>query len=120
MDDVLIPDSGGQEESTSALAALEKIDSNADKLGIAMVKINDLELVSEYGLSELPSLVYYRHSAPLVFDGELSQEEAVLQWLVQNRATGEESEDVIEEVDRATLDTMITSVQNLAVLFCTR
>ena len=33
-----------------------------------MVKINDLELVDEYGLTELPSLVYYRHSAPILFE----------------------------------------------------
>ena len=100
-----------------ALEQLEKIDQNADKLGIAFVKINDLELVDEYGLNGIPSLVYYRHSAPILYEGDLEKEDEVLQWLVQNRATGEE-EDVIEDVDAKTLGTMITSVENLAVLFC--
>ena len=50
--------------------------------------------------------------------GDLNNEEAVLQWLVKNRSTGEESEDVIEAVSAASLETMIESVDNLAVLFC--
>ena len=134
-----------QPESTAAIAELEKIDRKADKLGISFVKIADLELVDEYGLTGLPSLVYYRHQAPIVFEGErerkreterereigdcvtnsalsrtgdLNNEEAVLQWLVKNRSTGEESEDVIEAVSAASLETMIESVDNLAVLFC--
>ena len=59
-----------QQESATALAELENIDTQADKVGIAFVKINDLELVSEFGLSDLPSLVYYRHTTPIVYDGE--------------------------------------------------
>ena len=59
-----------QEESTAALAELENIDSQADKVGIAFVKINDLELVSEFGLGNLPKLVYYRHTTPIVYDGK--------------------------------------------------
>ena len=53
-----------------AIAELEKIDRKADKLGISFVKIADLELVDEYGLTGIPSLVYYRHQAPIVFEGE--------------------------------------------------
>ena len=50
--------------------------------------------------------------------GDLKNEEDVLQWLVKNRSTGEESEDVIEAVSASSLETMIESVENLAVLFC--
>ena len=49
---------------------MENIDSQADKVGIAFVKINDLELVSEFGLGNLPKLVYYRHTTPIVYDGK--------------------------------------------------
>ena len=59
-----------QQESATALAELENIDTQADKVGIAFVKINDLELVSEFGLGNLPSLIYYRHTTPIVYDGE--------------------------------------------------
>ena len=50
--------------------------------------------------------------------GDLKNEEEVLQWLVKNRSTGEESEDVIEAVSASSLETMVESVENLAVLFC--
>ena len=53
------------------MAELENIDGQADKVGIAMVKINDLELVAEFGLGKLPQLVYYRHTTPIVYDGML-------------------------------------------------
>ncbi len=60
-----------QDHSKEVLLRLEKIDDNADKLGIAFVKINDLELVDEYGLTGLPSLVYYRHAAPIIYEGKM-------------------------------------------------
>ena len=44
-------------------------------------------------------------------------EAAVLEWLIQNRSTGDE-DDVIEDVDAKSLDTMIQSIEHLAVLFC--
>ena len=44
-------------------------------------------------------------------------EAAVLEWLIQNRSTGDE-DDVIEDVDLKSLDTMIQSIEHLAVLFC--
>jgi hypothetical protein len=49
--------------------------------------------------------------------GELTREEDVLEWLVQNKSTGDE-EDVIEDVTAKALDTLIDSVDNLVVLFC--
>ena len=49
--------------------------------------------------------------------GDLMDEAAVLEWLIQNRSTGDE-EDVIEDVDIKSLDTMIQSIEHLAVLFC--
>ncbi len=41
----------------------------------------------------------------------------MLEWLVQNKSTGDE-EDVIEEVTAKTLETLISSVDYLVVLFC--
>ncbi|CAG0892261.1 unnamed protein product [Darwinula stevensoni] len=99
-----------------ALKELENIDDEADQLGIAFVKINDESLAEEYNLGKLPTLVYYRHGIPIIYDGDLMEEEAVLEWLVTHKSTGEE-DDVIEEVTAKTLDTLIHSVTNLAVLF---
>lgn len=106
----------GDEESSRVLGGLEKVDDYCDKLNIELVKINDLELVTEYNLADLPALVYYRHTIPILFEGDLEAEDDILEWLVQNRRSGDE-EDVIEEVDTKTLEAMVTAVENIAVLF---
>lgn len=49
--------------------------------------------------------------------GELTKEEDVLEWLVQNKSTGDE-EDLIEEVTLKTLNTLIGNIDELVVLFC--
>ena len=59
---------------------MENIDSQADKVGIAFVKINDLELVSEFGLGNLPKLVYYRHTTPIVYDGKKTKQKNIFSW----------------------------------------
>ena len=52
-----------------------------------------------------------------VLSGDLKAEDDILEWLVQNRNSGDE-EDVIEEVEFNTLEAMVTAVENIAVLFC--
>lgn len=49
---------------------MEEIDDDADQKGIGFVKISDQYLAFEYGLEELPALVYYRKKIPIVYDGE--------------------------------------------------
>ncbi|CAH1962777.1 unnamed protein product [Acanthoscelides obtectus] len=101
---------------SKVLLELENIDDEADQLGIGFVKINDEELAEEYNLGSLPALVYYRHQTPIIYEGDLSREEDVLEWLVQHKSTGDE-DDIIEDVTLKTLSTLISSVDNLAVLF---
>lgn len=55
--------------------------------------------------------------SPWSYAGELSKEEDVLEWLVENKSTGDE-EDVIEDVTAKTLSTLIGNIDNLVVLFC--
>ncbi|XP_062543080.1 uncharacterized protein LOC134210806 isoform X7 [Armigeres subalbatus] len=99
-----------------ALQELENIDDEADELDIGFVKIHDEALAEEYNLGPLPKLVYYRHQTPIVYEHELQREEDVLEWLVENKATGDE-DDVIEEVNAKTLKTLIANIDNLVVLF---
>ncbi|CAB4068818.1 unnamed protein product [Lepeophtheirus salmonis] len=105
-----------QEQSSKVMDSLEMIDEKADKLGVAFVKINDLELVEEYQLGDLPSLVYYRNSVPIVYEGSLTSGEKVLEWIIQNRSTGDEG-DVIEDVNIESLETLVSSLDYIAVLF---
>ncbi|XP_975074.1 uncharacterized protein hlk isoform X6 [Tribolium castaneum] len=101
---------------SKVLLELENIDDEADQLGIGFVKINDENLAEEYNLGPLPALVYYRHQIPIIYEGELTKEEDVLEWLVQHKSTGDE-DDIIEDVTLKTLSTLISSVDHLAVLF---
>lgn len=107
-----------QEESATALAELENIDTQADKVGIAFVKINDLELVSEFGLGNLPVLVYYRHTTPIVYDGDITDEGRVLDWLISNRNVGDDGGERLEEVTATALESMVSSKDGIVVLFC--
>ncbi|XP_055320484.1 uncharacterized protein LOC129577457 isoform X19 [Sitodiplosis mosellana] len=101
---------------TKALQELENIDDEADQLDIGFVKIHDEALADEYNLGALPALVYYRHQIPILYEGELSKEEDVLEWLIENKSTGDD-EEVIEDVTAKTLSTLIGNVDNLVVLF---
>ena len=51
------------------LQELENVDGKADNVGIAFVKINDLELVDEYNLASIPAIVYFRHTTPILYQG---------------------------------------------------
>ena len=49
--------------------------------------------------------------------GALTDEDDILEWLIQNRNSGDE-EDIIEEVEFKSLEAMVSAVENIAVLFC--
>ena len=61
----------GNKKSNEVINGLSKVDEFCGKLDIGIVKINDLELVTEYNLGELPALVYYRHSIPILYEGKI-------------------------------------------------
>lgn len=73
----------------------------------------DFEVAREYGVSDFPSLVYFEKGIPNVFEGDLMEEEEVLQWLITQR-----TEDRIELVTRIMLESMVEETQYLAVYFC--
>jgi len=79
-------DKPGHSRSERALRDLETIDDEADELGIAFVKISDDELAAEYNL-DVPSLVYFRHQVPIVHAGDLTKEDEVLRWLVDQKVS---------------------------------
>ena len=52
-----------------ALQNLEDIDDDADAVGVRMVKTDDTAFSEFIGLSQFPSIVYYEHSNPHIYDG---------------------------------------------------
>ena len=53
----------------------------------------------------------------LAFSGDITDEGKVLDWLISNRATGDEAER-LEEVTLSALEGMTSSKDGIAVLFC--
>ena len=66
---------------------------------------------------ERPSLRHDFSFSRAIFTDELSREEDVLEWLIENKSTGDD-EDVIEEVSGKNLGTLIQNIDNLVVVFC--
>ncbi|XP_046406800.1 uncharacterized protein LOC124171637 isoform X5 [Ischnura elegans] len=100
------------EESQQVLGELEKIDDDCDKRGIQFVKIDDKSTAEEYGIDEIPALVYFEKEIPNVYDGDLENEDEILEWLVEQLET-DEIEDVTDEM----LDKLIKEGKTLVVLF---
>ena len=53
-----------------ALQNLEDIDDDADAVGVRMIKTDDSEFAHEIGITEFPSIVYYEHGNPHIYDGK--------------------------------------------------
>ncbi|XP_013108159.1 uncharacterized protein LOC106087600 isoform X7 [Stomoxys calcitrans] len=105
-------DSDGCEQCTKVLEELENIDDDCDKHGITFVKTKDFSVADGYGVHDYPALVYFEGGIPNVFEGELGEEEEVLQWLITQK-----TEDRIELITRQMLETMVEETQYLAVYF---
>ncbi|XP_014468407.1 PREDICTED: uncharacterized protein LOC106741192 isoform X5 [Dinoponera quadriceps] len=102
-------------ECHEIMEALEKIDGEADLFGIDFVKIDSPEAAEKYGILNVPSLVYFRKKTPLLYDGDLTQEDKILQWLTSQDVF--EIKNEIEEVNRKMLDKLLDENEFLAVFF---
>lgn len=80
---------------------------------MTFVKIDNAEEAKEYGIEKMPTLLYFEKGIPMVYDGNLEDEEKVLKWLEQQQKS-DEIEDVTDEM----LDIVIDKMPHVAVLFC--
>ena len=53
------------------LESMETIDDDCDTRGVHFVKIADPAAAYHYGISTLPTLVYFKNSVPNLFDGKI-------------------------------------------------
>lgn len=97
----------------TVLGELEKIDDDCDKHGIQFVKIEDPDAAKEFGIDQIPALVYFEKEIPNLYDGDLENEDEILEWLV-SQLESDEIEDVTDEM----LDKLIKDGKTIAVLFC--
>ena len=94
---------------------MELIDEDAKKNNIEFVKINDKRFGKSFGLKKFPALTFFRGREVVIFDGDLKDEEAVLDFLTDedNMAIP----DKIEEVDADQLIEIVESDPFVTVIF---
>lgn len=92
------------------------IDDECDVYGIHMVKIQDPPLAKRYSIKTFPALVYFRNGNPLLFEGDMQNEQSVLEWLVDD--DNRELADEIEEVNDRMLERLLDESPLLVVFFC--
>lgn len=63
----------------------------------------------------MPALAFYRHKFRTIYTGDLMKEDEILEWVLE---LYDSNPDVIESVDRKTLQVLINDVEHLAVFFC--
>lgn len=108
-------DPDGDKRSQKILNELENIDDECEEKDIDFVKNSDAGVEKEYDLPGLPALAFYRHKFRSIYAGDLMNEEEILQWVLDQI---EATPDVIESVDRRTLQVLINDIEHLAVFFC--
>ena len=91
---------------------LEHIDDDCARFDISFVKVSDATKAASFGLRSTPGLLYFEHRIPSLYDGPLDDEEALLEWLVEQRTT-----DTIEAVTGEILDILVESEEYLLVFF---
>lgn len=125
-------DDKNNDDHLAVLKELENIDDECDRNEIAFVKISNLDEAKEYGLDVLPALVYFENRIPSIYEGvgrlcfmtrawlnvsfhisgNLSEEEEVLSWLVEQK-----SSDTIEELTDELLENIIKENEYVVVYF---
>ena len=83
-DDVLVffHDETDEDEMEEILSVLETIDDGLDAEEVEFVRCSDDDIIDEFGLSMLPSLVYFEAGIPTVYEsGDLKNHDAILGWI---------------------------------------
>lgn len=105
-------DDKDDKQDIRVLNELENIDDELEKEGIVIVRIDNKDEAKEYGLDHLPALVYFENKIPALYEGDLMNEEEVLEWLILQKDT-----DTIEEVTDEILLDLINAHEYVLVYF---
>jgi len=104
-----------QDECDLVRAELEKIDHILDDHGIVFVATHELEVAKENKIKRFPALGLFKNEEFVKYEGDLTQEIAVLRWLTSEETL--ELPEKIEEVNEIMLSKRIKSEENIFVFF---
>ena len=68
-------------DSEDILLELETIDDNLDVEEVEFIKISAEDAQRRYGLTQIPSLVFFEFRVPEVFPGDLKNDDEILEWI---------------------------------------
>lgn len=94
------------------LNELENIDDELEKEGIVIIRMDNDAEAKEYGIDHLPTLVYFEDKIPAIYEGDLLNEDEVLEWLIEQKNTA-----TIEEVTDEILTDLINEHEYVVVYF---
>lgn len=104
------------DDSPKILRHVELIDDEATEYGILMVKSSDRLMAKKYGFRNPPGVTYFRKGKPINYDGDIDDEEELLDWLTNPHNM--EMTDHIEKVNRKMFQKIRQASDYLAVFFC--
>lgn len=94
------------------LNELENIDDELEKEGIVIIRMDNDAEAKEYGIDHLPTLVYFENKIPALYEGDLLNEDEVLEWLIEQKNTA-----TIEEVTDEILVDLIEEHEYVVAFF---
>ncbi len=67
--DAFLDNKDGCESCLVILEDLENIDDDTDRQGINFVKTTDLNIATNYGVTNFPAVIYFENQVPSIYEG---------------------------------------------------
>ena len=99
-------------DADEIIEGLETIDDELEVKDFSKVKICDEGVELSYGLIGLPKIVYFQNGIPIIFEGDIMDENVILKWIEKEASTNS-----IREVSDVVLGGLIQKFDSIAVLF---
>lgn len=103
-------------KSPSILRHMELIDDEAAEYGIKMAKMSDRLMAKKFGFRNPPGITYFRKGKPINYDGDIDDEEEILDWLTNPENM--ELTDQVERVNKKMFQKIRQSSDYVAVFLC--
>lgn len=91
------------------IEGLEMIDDDCADYDIHLVMIDDAAVAKKYGVKSIPGLVFFRNGKPIKYEGDLTEEEVVLEWL-----TNKDNLEISDRIEKVNLNNDF----DLSIFFC--
>ena len=113
-DDVLVFffDEEETEDIEEIMEALQIIDESISDEEVEFVQCSEDRVVESFGLTMIPSLVYFENGVPSVYTGELKNADSILGWITQ-----ELQQQVIKELKDEVLESVQDRLEFVAVIY---